>query len=334
MSALRDLIEGTAWRDVLDGPVADRMTGLIRRTPLLPAPLLAEAAGASEAHVKAEGLQRTGSFKLRGALARLAALPPEDAGRGVVTASAGNHGLGVAQAAALLGLRATVLVPPTSPEVKRRGIEALGAEILVKGDRYDETERIARAMAGERGAVFVSGFDDEHVMAGNGGTLAGEILADLGQMGPADLVVVPVGGGGLVSGVLGVLHGTGAEVVGVEPETNRAMHRSLELGQARVDYAGGPTIAEGLEGGVAQRTFAIAREALGGIVLVPEEGIRRAMAWAFGRLGLVLEPSAATAVAAVLAGRMAVAGRRLVCVLTGSNVDPDLLDATLRDPEG
>jgi threonine dehydratase len=335
VSALRELVEGAAWEEVLHGAVGDRIAPLLRRTPLLSSPALAEAVGASEAYLKAESLQRTGSFKLRGALARLAALAPDQAPRGVVTASAGNHGLGIAQAAALLGLGATVLVPPTSPEVKRRGIEALGAEILVVGGGYDEAERIARGIAEERGTPFVSGFDDEHVIAGNGGTSGREIREDLGGMGPNDLVVVPVGGGGLISGVLGALHGTRAEIVGVEPETNRAMHRSLELGVAQIDYPEGePTLAEGLEGGVSERTFAIVREALAGLVLVPEEGILRAMRWAYWRGGLILEPSAATALAAVLEGKIGGPGRRVVCLLTGSNVDPDLLDRALAGGPG
>lgn len=335
MSALRALVEGAAWRAVMDGPLGDRVAALVRRTPLLLVPALARAAGSTEARVKAEGLQRTGSFKLRGALARLAALTPEEAARGVVTASAGNHGLGVAQAARLLGTRATVVVPSASPDVKRRGVEALGAEILVEGEGYDPAERHARGLAEERRQLFVSGFDDEHVIAGNGGTVAREILDDLGGMGPEDLVLVPVGGGGLVSGLLGVLHGTGAEVVGAEPETNRAMHRSLELGRAMVTYPEGePTIAEGLEGRVSERTFAIVREAIARIALVSESEIRAAMAWGFRRLGLLLEPSAAVAVAAVLEGRVEAAGRRLTCVLTGSNMDPDLLDAALREEAG
>jgi len=317
VGAIDRLRESDAWRDVIEGETGRRVRELTRRTPVIEGP--------SGVLVKAEGLQRTGSFKARGAVAKLATLGPD---RGVVTASAGNHGLGVAYAARALGLRATVVVSEMAPDVKRRGIEALGARLLVHGSGYDEAEARARELAGD--AVFVSGFDDEHVMLGNGGTTALELSEQVGGLGPGDLVVIPVGGGGLASGIGAVLAGSGARLVGVEPRANRAMHASFEAGAALTSYPeGGPTLAEGLEGAVAERTYEVCREALEGVVLVEEDRIRAAIARAYRELGLILEPSAAVSLAAVWDGLTAADGGRFVCIGTGSNVDPDLLDACL-----
>ncbi|HUG87323.1 MAG TPA: pyridoxal-phosphate dependent enzyme [Actinomycetota bacterium] len=318
MGAIDRLRESDAWRDVIEGETGRRVRELTRRTPVVEGP--------SGVLVKAEGLQRTGSFKARGAVAKLATLGPD---RGVVTASAGNHGLGVAYAARALGLRATVVVSEMAPDVKRRGIEALGARLLVHGSGYDEAEARARDLPGD--AVFVSGFDDEHVMLGNGGTTALELSEQLGGLGPRDLVLIPVGGGGLASGIGAVLAGSGARLVGVEPESNRAMHVSFAEGEARTSYPeGGPTLAEGLEGAVAERPFELCREALQEIVLVSEDGIRSAIARGFVELGLILEASAAVSLAAVWDGAAAADGGRVVCIATGSNIDPDLLDDCLR----
>lgn len=318
MGAIERLRETDAWRDVIEGEAGRRVRELTRLTPVVRAP--------SGILVKGEGLQRTGSFKVRGAVAKLATLGPD---REVVTASAGNHGLGVAFAAKALGLRATVVVSEMAPDVKRRGIEALGARLLVHGSGYDEAEAHARDLAGE--GVFVSGFDDEHVMLGNGGTTALELSEQLGGLGPGDLVVIPVGGGGLAAGLGAVLARSGARLVGVEPESNCAMHASFAAGSAKTSYPeGGPTLAEGLEGAVSERTYELCREALEEIVLVSEERIRAAIARAYRDLGLVLEPSAAVSPAAVWDGLTAADGGRVVCIASGSNIDPDLLDDCLR----
>ena len=326
--ALRSLVEGAAWRAVMEGETGSRARGLWRRTPLLRLP----ASGRPELWVKAEGLQRTGSFKVRGASALLASLSREETAAGVVTASAGNHGLGVAEAARAFGVAATVLVPETSPEVKRRGIAALGAEVVVLGAGYDEAAARAKELAASTGRRYLRAFDDEHVIAGNGGTTGAEIAEDLpGGVRAGDLVVVPVGGGGLSSGIGGSLAATGATLVGVEPETNHAMYDSFELGEALVDYPqGGPTLAEGLEGAVSNLTYRLCREAFEGIVLVSEAAIRTAMAWGYRTAGLVLEASAAASLAAALEGGLPPA-ERVVCVTTGSNVEPDLLDEVLRE---
>ena len=318
--AIEELVRGPVWRQVHGGPVGERMRPLLRETPLL--------RGDDGVWLKAEGLQRTGSFKLRGASARIAAMSDEERRRGVVAASAGNHGLGIARAAQAFEVAATVVVPEISPEVKRSGIAALGAQVLVHGRGYDEAAVRAEALAEETGAIAVSGFDDEHVIAGSG-TLGTDLIDDAGGLGPGDLVVIPVGGGGLASGMIGALHGTGATVIGVEPEANHAMHASLARGRAVIDYPeGGETMAEGLEGAVSERTFEICREGLAEIVLVGEDAMRASIVRAFRRHGLILEASAAAALAAV--EQIGAGGRRVLCILTGSNLEPGVLDEALR----
>jgi threonine dehydratase len=324
------------WRDVTGGAVAERVRRLTRVTPLVPAPALGRRTGA-DVWLKLENLQRTGSFKLRGAAARLAALSIEaggarEAGGGspkrVIAASAGNHGLGVAFAARAFGIDATVLVSAQTPEVKRAGIAALGAKVEVGGATYDEAEAAARARAAqEPDLVFVSAFDDDHVIAGNGGLLAREILAQLPDV---QAIVVPVGGGGLAGGIGVEVVPRGIKILGASPETNCAMRRSLDEGRAYTTYEGGATLAEGLEGAVSERTFAMARDYFPEIALCSELAIRQAIVYAYRTLGILCEASAAPALAALLDDAGPVRGRRTVLVVSGGNIEPDLLDELLR----
>jgi threonine dehydratase len=316
------------WRQVTGGAVAERVRRLTRVTPLVPAAALGRRTGA-DVWLKLENLQRTGSFKVRGAAARLAALALEGANepRRVIAASAGNHGLGVAFAAQAFGLQATVLVSAQAPEIKRAGIAALGAAVEVAGATYDEAEAEARRRAAaDPGLVFVSAFDDDHVIAGNGGLLAREILAQLPDV---QSIVVPVGGGGLAGGIGVEVVPRGIQILGVSPEANCAMRRSLDEGRAYTSYTGAPTLAEGLEGAVSERTFAMARDYFPDIALVSELAIRRAIVYAYRTLGILCEASAATALAALLEDASAVRGRRTVVVISGGNIEPDLLDQLL-----
>jgi threonine dehydratase len=313
------------WREVTGGSVAERIRKLLRVTPLVPAPALGRRTGAN-IWLKLESLQRTGSFKLRGAAARLAAMSLAGQTR-AIAASAGNHGLGLALAAQAFGIEATVLVSSQTPEVKRAGIAALGATVEVVGSSYDQAEAEARRRAAADPAVtFVSAFDDDHVIAGNGGLLARELLAQLPDV---DTVIAPVGGGGLCAGLGVELVPRGIRVVGVQPEANCAMKRSLEDGHAYTRYEGGPTLAEGLEGAVSERTFAMAKDYFPEIVLVSEVAIRKAIVYAYRTLGLVVEASAAVAIAALLEEAIEVPGRRVVVVVTGSNIEGALLDQLL-----
>jgi threonine dehydratase len=291
---------------------------LVRETPLLDAPLLGGM-------LKLESLQRTGSFKLRGAALRLASLTADERRRGVVCASAGNHGLGVACAARALGLTARVIVPASSPAVKRDAIRSLGAALDVFGETYEEAETEGRAVAEGQGAVFVSPFDDERVIDGNGRWLAEEIVTQLPEI---TRLIVPVGGGGLIGGAAAVLAPRGVEVIGVQPAANCAMHDSLAQGRALTVYQGGPTRCEGLEGAVAERTFDLARAGGVKVLLVDEPAILAAVAFAWRKLGLAVEPSAAVVVAAMRENLLP-PSPRTVAVVTGSNVEPELLDEAL-----
>jgi threonine dehydratase len=319
------------WREVTGGAVAERVRRLLRVTPLVPAPQLGRRTGA-DVWLKLENLQRTGSFKLRGAAARLAALAGEAGAAGagpkrVIAASAGNHGLGVALAAQTFGIDATVLVSAQTPEVKRAGIAALGAKVEVVGASYDEAEAAARARAAaDDGLVFVSAFDDDHVIAGNGGLLAREILAQLPDV---QAIVVPVGGGGLAGGIGVEVVPRGIKLLGASPEANCAMRRSLDDGRAYTTYDGGPTLAEGLEGAVSERTYQMARDYFPDIALVSELAIRQAIVYAYRTLGVVCEASAAPALAALLDDASAIRGRRTVVLISGGNIEPALLDQLL-----
>jgi threonine dehydratase len=313
------------WREVTGGSVAERIRKLLRVTPLVPAPVLGRRTGAN-VWLKLESLQRTGSFKLRGAAARLAAMSLAGQTR-AIAASAGNHGLGVALAAQAFGIEATVLVSAQTPEVKRAGIAALGATVEVVGASYDAAEAEARRRAtADPTLTFVSPFDDDYVIAGNGGLLARELLAQLPDV---DTVIAPVGGGGLAAGLGVELVPRGIRVLGVQPEANCAMKRSLEDGHAYTHYEGGPTLAEGLEGAVSERTFTMAKDYFPEISLVSEVAIRRAIVYAYRTLGLVIEASAAVAIAALLDEVIDIQGRRVVVIVTGGNIEGSLLDQLL-----
>lgn len=287
-------------------------------TPLVPAPALGR-----RVLLKLETEQHTGSFKVRGALARLAAGDEAERARRVVAASAGNHGMGVAWAARRLGRLATVVVPPTTPLVKRDAIAALGASIEISDEPgYDAAERVARALAEARDAVFVSPYDDPWVAAGNGGTVGLEIL---GGVSDVYRIVAPVGGGGLMAGLAAARSHLGRAVglVGVQSEVTDAMHRSLEEGRAIEDPEPVDTLCEGLEGGVSPTTFALVRDAVERIDRVSEQAVADAMRWAYRTLGITMEGSAATVVAWARErpDELAAVGGAVVLVVTGRNVD-------------
>ncbi|HST61164.1 MAG TPA: pyridoxal-phosphate dependent enzyme [Longimicrobium sp.] len=312
--------------DVLSA--AKRLRGVARRTPLERSPWLSDIVG-SDVYLKLETQQRTGSFKLRGAYNAIASLSPEARARGLVTASAGNHGQGVALAASLLGARALVFVPASAPEAKKRRIARWGAELRETAGGYDEAHHAAEAHAGRTGATFVHAFSDPAVVAGQG-TVGLEIVEELPEV---RTIVVPVGGGGLVGGI-GIAAralGTGIRIVGAQTEETRAMHASLEAGRL-VSPPYGATLCEGLSGDVDARSLALAERVVDRIVVVPEASVRDAMRRLFEEEGIVAEGSAAVAVAAVLAG--AVEAGPAAVVLTGGNVDGARLASILGEDGG
>ena len=303
----------------------------LRPLALLRAPGLDARAG-SRVWLALEVLQVTGSFKVRGALLAIDELQRRGHTR-AVAASAGNHGAGVAHAASVLGFDVTVVVPKTAPTTKTERI-ARGARLhLSESGHYDGAEAEAREMALREDVPFLSPYDDLAVVAGNGASLGFEIVREMGRV--PETVLVPFGGGGLATGVACALaveaHRTGQSrprVFGVQSEASPVMVLSLDRGSAVLSHApAGPTLAEGLEGGISQAAFERARAVLSGVLVVSEDGIANAMVSMSRTTGIQVEGSAAAALAPLL-GDLPLAVRAqdpdsdLVVVLTGGNVDP------------
>lgn len=298
-----------------------RLQGRVRRTPLERAAWLSEIAGC-DVYLKLECWQRTGSFKLRGATNAVRAIGAELRGRAIVTASAGNHGLAVALAAKEAGARAGIWVPETSPETKQARIRALGAELRRTPGTYDDALAAALAYAEETGAYFLHAFDDPHVVAGQG-TVALEILEELPGVRE---VVVPVGGGGLIAGVglaLRAIGGPDIAVLGVQSENTSTMYESFRAGRV-VEPVTGPTLADGLAGGIEEGSFRRARAVTDELTLVTEASIPRAICALYEHLGIVAEGSGAVGVAAILEGRVRPRGPAAV-VVSGGNIDGHVL---------
>ena len=293
---------------------AARIAGFAHRTPLLRSRALDARVGAPVV-LKAENLQRTGAFKFRGACNAVAALRPD----GVCSVSSGNHAQALALAAREHGARATILMPRDAPASKRAATEGYGAEV-VEFDRYaDDRDTLAVDLAAERGLTLVHPYDEPLVMAGQG-TLALELADELDDL---DAVVVPVGGGGLISGVATAIKALrpGARVVGVEPEAGDDVARSLRAGE-RVSVAVPQTIADGQQVTTAgERPWQVIRVLVDEVVTVSDAEIVDAMRLLFERVKVVAEPSGACALAALLAGRVALRGGTVGVVISGGNVD-------------
>jgi threonine ammonia-lyase medium form len=296
---------------------AGRLAGVANRTPVLTSRTLDERVGAS-VHVKAECFQRGGAFKFRGAYNKIASLPADVRARGVIAYSSGNHAQAVAIAARLHGIHATIVMPEDAPPAKLEATRGYGAEI-VGYDRWTEKrEEIGARLAQERGLELVRPYDDPLVMAGQG-TTALELIEDV----PApDVLVVPVGGGGLIAGCATAAKALapGIRVVGVEPEAGDDTQRSLAAGE-RVHVDVPRTIADGLQASEpGELTFEVNRRLVDEIVTVSDAEILDAMAFLFDRLKLVTEPSGAVGIAALLTGRIAAPGKTVGVVISGGNV--------------
>ena len=297
---------------------ARRIDGTAHRTPVLTSRAVDAAAGATVL-LKAENLQRGGAFKFRGACNAVASLTDAERERGVATVSSGNHAQALALAARLHGARAVILMPEDAPAGKVAATEGHGAEV-VRFDRYgQDREELLATLVAEHGLVPVHPYDDERVMAGQG-TVALELIE---AAGPLDLLVVPVGGGGLISGCATAAKALleGVRVVGVEPEAGDDVKRSLAAGE-RVRIPVPRTIADGQQLPTpGERTFAVIRERVDEVVLASDAEIVDAMRLLFERVKTVAEPSGACALAALLAGRVPEAsGRRVGVVISGGNV--------------
>lgn len=297
---------------------AERLRGVAHRTPVVTSRSLDERVGA-RVFLKCENLQRMGAFKFRGAYNRIALLSPAERARGVVAYSSGNHAQGVALAAKLLGVHATVVMPSDAPESKKAAARGYGAEIVEYERARSHRETIAQSIADERGATLVPPFDDPRVIAG-AGTAALEMLEDAGEL---DAIVTPVGGGGLMGGSAIAAHGADSRIriYGVEPESGDDFRRSLERGEiVRIEVP--RTIADGLQTQAPSAlTLAIAREHEACVVTVGDDDLCDAMRFAFERLKLVIEPSGAAGLAALLSGTISLPGKRVGVIVSGGNVD-------------
>lgn len=302
---------------------AARLAPFAIRTPLLRADGLDKICGA-EIHVKPENLQRGGAFKFRGAMNRLAALGTAERKAGVVAFSSGNHALAVAKAAQILGIEASIVMPADAPALKREGVIAAGAHLRLYDRLSESREAIAADIARGKGAVLVPPFDDPMIIAGQG-TSGLEIALDLADRGMwADDLVCPTSGGGLLSGIALAFARLSPQtrLWAAEPEGHDDYRRSLAAGMRVENPAGIRTICDGLMvPAPGDRPWAILRDRLAGAIPVSDAAVKQAMALAFSRLKLVLEPSGAAALAAVLTERERFAGRRVVVVLSGGNVD-------------
>ena len=287
-------------------------------------PLVASHIGGVRVWLKCECLQTGGAFKLRGATNRLRQLTKEQQRAGVVAFSSGNHAQGVAIAAERLGIPATIVMPSDAPAIKIDSTRAHGADIVFYDRRSESREDIAARLAGEKGATIVPSFDDPDIVAGQG-TVGLEILAQLADLGevPPSGVAVPVGGGGLASGI--ALACPDATIIGAEPEGWDDMRRSLEIGDiVPVGPDAPPTLCDALQTPrVSPITFAILQDRQARVVAVSEEEVINAVRWAWDHHQLIVEPGGAAALAAVLAGK-ASQSDGMVIVLSGGNVDPAL----------
>jgi threo-3-hydroxy-L-aspartate ammonia-lyase len=297
---------------------AAQIKGVAHRTPVLRSRTLDGVVGA-EVFVKCENLQRVGAFKFRGAYNAISRLAPEQLAKGIAAYSSGNHAQAVALAARELGSTAVIVMPADTPASKAAAVAGYGAEIVTY-DRYTEDRvAIGEKLAADRGLALIPPYEHPHVIAGQG-TAALELLEDAGAL---DALVVPVGGGGLIAGSATAAKALRPEirVVGVEPEAGDDTKRSLAAGE-RVSIPVPRTIADGQAADIpGELTFSINRELVDGIVLVSDDEIRDAMRFAFERMKIVVEPSGATPLAALLAGRLDPPPARIGVIVSGGNVD-------------
>jgi threonine dehydratase len=301
---------------------AARLQGVAHRTPVLTSHSLDELLGA-QVFLKAEGLQRIGAFKFRGAYNAVATLEPSALERGVCAASSGNHAQALALSARLCGTRAVILMPRDAPEQKRAATEGYGAEVL-SYDRYgDDREGLTRELAADRGLTIIHPYDNPFVMAG-AGTVGLELVTDVAELGAElDAVLVPVGGGGLISGCATAIKALSprTRVIGVEPMASDDVTRSLAAG-SRVEVEVGRTIADGQQLSTpGELTWPVISALVDDAVTVSDEQVVAAMRLLFERMKVVAEPSGACALAALVSGAVALSGQRVGVVLSGANVD-------------
>ena len=297
----------------------ERVSRHAYHTPLLTSRLLSERTG-FDIRLKAEPFQRTGSYKIRGPINKIAGMTDEQRSRGVICSSAGNHSQGVALAAQLEGLRAVVVMAENATPSKIEATRSYGAEVVLHGQIWDEANERALELVEAEGLTYIHPFDDLELIAGQG-TLGMEIIDDFPEV---DVIVVPIGGGGLISGVASAVAAfrPSARVIGVESSDGAAMYESIRNGGIeKLDHV--DTIIDGLRvQRVGQNNFAIVKDLVDEIVTVPDKEIFAAMLWVMASTKVVVEGAAAASVAALLAGLVkAPEGSKVACVLSGGNLD-------------
>ncbi|MFK8213988.1 threonine ammonia-lyase [Haloferax volcanii] len=296
----------------------ERLDGVVHRTPLDSSRTIADRCGAERVDLKLENVQRTGSFKIRGAYNAMAQLPESVRERGVVASSAGNHAQGVALAGDLLGIDTTIVVPEITPAVKIDATRGYGAGVVVEGDLYEESYEHALRLAEDEGLEFVHPFDDAAVIAGQG-TVGREIAADAPDV---DTVLVSIGGGGLISGIATAMQARDPEVrvIGVQPEGAAHAKPSLEADEIRM-LSEVDTVAEGIaDARLLERTFAVVRDRVDDVVSVDDTDLAVATTVLAERAKTVAEPAGAAPVAALLSGAVDVEDERVAAVVSGGNV--------------
>lgn len=306
----------------------DTISSIAVTTPLVRSTGLSAIAGTG-VWLKLENLQVTGSFKVRGASARMLALTEEERGRGVVTCSSGNHGRAVAYVAEKLDIPATICLPEWVDPVKLDAMRRHGAETVLHGSTYDEAEARSLDIEKERGLIYVHPFDDPHVISGQG-TIALEIVEQLPSV---RTVVVPLSGGGLIAGITLALkkHDPSIRVIGVSAERARVMHESIQAGRP-IEFPEEETVANALSGGIGLEnnfTFRIVRDVVDEYLLVSEEELLEAMVYAAGDERLVVEGGGAVGIAALLTGKVKNLDGDTAVVVSGGNVDPTLFAKVL-----
>ena len=302
-----------------------------KQTPLTRSKFLSELCR-GEVYLKWESQQPTRSFKVRGVTNKLLSLTPEEKAKGIITASAGNHGQAVAYVAQKLGFKAKIVVPTHAPQVKVDGIRQFGAELVLFGDTYDAAEKKAKELAAQEGKLYISPYNDPRIVAGHG-TAGLEILKDLPSV---DVVIVPVGGGGLVGGIAIAVKSQkpNVRIIGVQSTASPVMYESLKVGRIVPPHRHERyTIAEGLVGAVEKGsiTFGIAQRYVDEVTLVREEWIRRAVYLLWKNEGQVVEGSGAAGVGWLMENKDLFAGKTVAVVISGGNIDPYLFDGIVAE---
>ncbi|WP_044640893.1 threonine ammonia-lyase [Risungbinella massiliensis] len=299
----------------------NRMKNHIVETPFVFSDRLSAQLSAN-VYFKLENLQKTGSFKARGALSKISALTNQEKKKGVITASSGNHAQAVSYAASLFDTSALVVVPENTAQAKISGIQRFGGEIVQYGTSYDEAEEYAEQLAKETGRMFIHAFNDVVTMAGQG-TIGLEAMLEKPDF---DVILVPVGGGGLLNGIATVAKAINPDVqiIGVQSEASPAWHESFMAGKM-VDVTYQPSIADGIYGGIHEAPLQLAFSRVDGSLIVSEESIAHAMKWMATNHRYIIEGSSAVTIAALLQDQVQdIAGKNVLCIITGGNVDASL----------